>query len=239
MRGNLREFSVADLMQLYQIAVKSGTITVHGETGSNLIYFDRGHISGVGAEDWSLVSELRRIEWLNSDVRRQADLMDTKDTYVGLSLIARALLNPLAWERFVERQIEELVYPMLLWREGSFIAEVDVIPKVAPLRFNQSPQQLILNGARWEEEVYRAARDGFDRDTVWRRTSDVMVDAEEDALFLDLLDRPRSIADLASAAGVGVLMATACVQRLEGNGLVAPGHAAPLSWALAARAGAD
>ncbi|HUZ02270.1 MAG TPA: DUF4388 domain-containing protein [Thermomicrobiaceae bacterium] len=237
MRGNLREFSVADLMQLYQIAVKSGTITVHGESGSHLIYFDRGHVSGVGAEDWSLVGELRSIEWLSPDVRRQVDLMDANDSYVGLSLIARALLTPLAWDRFVERQIEELIYPMLLWREGAFIAEVDVIPKVAPLRFNQSPQQLILNGARWEEEVYRAGRDGFGRNTVWRRSSEVMVDTEEDALFLDLLDRPRSIADLAAAAGVGVLMATACVQRLEGNGLVAPGQASSVNWTLAARAG--
>ncbi|HET9014672.1 MAG TPA: DUF4388 domain-containing protein [Thermomicrobiaceae bacterium] len=237
MRGNLREFSVADLMQLYQIAVKSGTITVHGEAGSHLVYFDRGHVSGLGADGWSLVAELRRIEWLSSDVRRQVELMDTTDTYVGLSLIARALLTPLAWDRFVERQIEEIIYPMLLWREGAFIAEVDVIPKVAPLRFNQSPQQLILNGARWEEEVYRAGRAGFGRDTVWRRTSDVHVDAEEDALLLDLLTRPRSIADLAAAAGIGVLMTTACVQRLEESGLVESAHESNVSWALAARVG--
>lgn len=222
MDGNLSEFSVADLLQLYQIAVKTGTIEVQAGERRHTLYLDRGHVSGVGAEGWELVTELRRIEWLTPEVRQQLDLMEDGGGYVGLSLIARALLTPRRWDQFVELQIEELIYPILSLTEGTFIAEVDVIPRVAPLRINQPPQQIILNHSRWEADMRAAAQEGFGGQGVWRRTR--LPDTDDD-LLLHLLNRPRRLDDLAPAAGLSRLQVTDRMRRLRALGAVVPASA--------------
>lgn len=222
MRGRLAEFTVADLLQLFQISGRIGTLRVIGDAGDFTLYLDRGHVSGVGAAHWHLITELRRLEWLAPEVRQQLDVMESSEGFVGLNLIARALLSPASWEQFIERQIEELVYPLFSWQDGEFAAEVDVIPQVAPLRVRQPPQQLILNAARWEEELRQASRDGFGRDTVWRHSFEPVSPSRAQDRLLALLDRPRTIADLSTAAGVSILQTIERFRQFSARGLIEP-----------------
>lgn len=228
MHGRLTEFTVADLLQLYQIAGKIGTLRVIGETGDYTLYLDRGLVTGVGAAGWHLIDELRRLEWLTPGVREQIDLLEGDGGFVGLSLIARALLTPPNWEQFVERQIEELVYPLFTWTDGEFIAEVDLIPSAAPLRVQQPPQQLILNAARWDDGLRQAIRDGFGPETVWQRSGEpLLLDQMHDRLIA-LLHRPRTLADLAAAAGLSIIHVIERIRALSASGTV---EAAQSDWA--------
>ncbi|MDI3341330.1 MAG: DUF4388 domain-containing protein [Sphaerobacter sp.] len=220
MRGRLDEFGVVDLLQLFQLSGKTGTLEVRDGRHAATLYFDRGRLSGVGADHWSLVAELRRIEWLAPEVRQQVDLLEQDGSHVGLSLLARALLTPAVWDQFVERQVEALIYPLLELTQGEFVAAVEGIPRVAPLRLDLAPQQLILSAARWQEEVRRAAYEGMGPASVWRRTA--AADGRTDELLLTLLRHPRSIADLAAAAGASVLQTVRQVARLSREALVEP-----------------
>lgn len=234
MRGKLSEFSVADLLQLYQIAGKSGRLTVWNEAvgvdgehrgRTHTFYFDRGLVNGAGADQWHLMTELQRIELLPEDVREQLAALEDDESQAGLGLIARALLTPPAWDQFVDLQIEQLIYTPLAWRQGDFEAEVDAHPRIAPLRIKQAPQQLILNAARWEEEIRRAETDGIDRDGWWQRTdaSADVTNGEQDPL-LTLLAQPRTLADLASAAGIGRLPLIDRLRSLNARRLVEQHH---------------
>lgn len=232
MRGKLSEFSVADLLQLYQIAGKSGRLTVWNESAgvgmdaenrvrSHTFYFDRGLVSGAGADQWQLMAELQRIELLPEDARRQLALLKSDDSQAGLGLIARAVLTPAVWDQFVDLQIEQLIYTPLAWRQGDFEAEVDTHPRIAPLRVKQAPQQLILNAARWEEELRRAETEGIARNGCWQRTgASADVTGEERDPLLTLLDHPRCLADLARAAGIGRLPLIDRLRALNARGLV-------------------
>lgn len=218
--GRLDEFSLGDILQLYQISGRTGTVRVwRGDGPAHMIFVDRGRVSGAGADDWSLVDQIRRIEWLTAEVKSQLDFMDDDGGVTGLSLIARALLSAHAWEFFTERQLERLVYPALTWTSGEFEATVDEIPRVAPLRINQSPQQLVLSAARWEEEMRSAEEQGFSPDSAWVRTSETRPDVarspDEPCQVITLLEHPRTIDDLSAAAGLSSLRVIDQIRQLS------------------------
>jgi hypothetical protein len=225
MRGSLEEFSLGDILQLYQISGRTGMIRAwRNDSFTHVIYVDRGRISGAGADQWNLIEEIRRIEWLTEDVKNQLSFIEGDGGGTGLSLIARALLSTHAWENFTERQLEQLVYPALIWGRGEFEAIVSQVPKVAPLRVNQSPQQLVLSAARWEEELRSAERAGYSSDTRWTRTEladRYAVDVtDEPQQLLAMLSRPRTIDDLASSGGMSTLRVIDQVRQLCDAGLV-------------------
>lgn len=225
MRGRLDEFSLGDILQLYQISGRTGMVRTWRENSlTYIIYVDRGRISGAGADHWSLVEELQRIEWLPGHVREQLQHMDDEGGGTGLSMIARALLSQHAWDYFTERQLERLVYPALLWASGEFEAIVSEVPRVAPLRVNQSPQQLVLSAARWEEEMRSADRAGYSGDSRWVRTNraeQLSVDTlDEHYQLLPLMAHPRSIEGLAAAAGMNSLRVIDQIRQLVDAGLV-------------------
>jgi hypothetical protein len=225
MRGTLEEFSLGDILQLYQISGRTGIIRAwRSDSFTHLIYVDRGRISGAGADQWNLIEEIRRIERLTDDVKEQLEFIEGNGGGTGLSLIARALLSTHAWENFTERQLEQLVFPALIWTTGEFEAVVSQVPRVAPLRINQSPQQLVLSAARWEEELRSASHAGYAIDSLWVRTD--MADrytvdvTDEPQQFLPLLDRARSIDDLATASGMSTLRVIDQLRQLCDAGLV-------------------
>jgi hypothetical protein len=225
LRGTLEEFSLGDILQLYQISGRTGSVRAwRDDSLTHIIYVDRGRVSGAGADQWDLINEIQRIEWLTDDVKTQLGSIGRDGGGTGLSLIARALLTPNAWDCFCERQLERLVYPALTWTKGNFEATVSEIPKVAPLRINQSPQQLVLSAARWEEELRSAEQAGFTRGSVWVRMRDVpdstVETADEHHQLLPLLDRPRSIEYLAAAAGLSSLRVIDQIRQLCDAGLV-------------------
>lgn len=220
MYGRLDEFSLGDILQLYQISGRTGTVRVwHGERSPHMVFVDRGRVSGAGADDWNLVDQIRRIEWLTDEVKSQLNFMEQDGGVTGLSLIARALLSAHAWDFFTERQLERLVYPALTWTSGEFEASVDEIPRVAPLRVNQSPQQLVLSAARWEEEMRSAEEQGFAPGSMWVRTSDlppgVARSPDEPCQVITLLEHPRSIEDLSAAAGLSSLRVIDQIRQLS------------------------
>ncbi|MEX2425894.1 MAG: DUF4388 domain-containing protein, partial [Thermomicrobiaceae bacterium] len=197
MRGSLEEFSLGDILQLYQISGRTGIVRAwRGESLTHVIHVDRGRVSGAGADQWNLIEEIRKIEWLTEEVASQLNLIVRDGDGTGLSLIARALLSSYAWDCFCERQLERLVYPVLIWSTGEFEAAVSEVPRVAPLRINQSPQQLVLSAARWEEELRSAESAGFNRYSRWQRTDvahTMTFDTDEHHQLVPLMERPRSI----------------------------------------------
>jgi hypothetical protein len=210
LRGSLEDFSLGDILQLYQISGRTGNVRAwRGDSLTHVIYIDRGRISGAGADKWDLIDEIRRIEWLTDDIKQQLESIGRDGSGSGLSLIARAMLSPYAWDCFAERQLELLVFPALTWSTGEFEATVSGVPRVAPLRVNQSPQQLVLSAARWEEELRSAEQSGYTRCSRWIRTEDssnILIETvDEEHQLLPLMDRPRTIDDLAAASGLSTL----------------------------------
>ena len=155
-KGSLREASLPDVLQLLSMGKKTGCLAVTHKTNFGYIYFDKGKISYA-----SIVNRRDRIgdmlikagtitsEQLQSAIDAQGKQRDKRigDLLVDLGFITRDKLHD-----HVRVQIEEAVYLLFTWNEGTFNFEADVTPERQDLLVSINPESLLLEGARRVDE---------------------------------------------------------------------------------------
>ena len=131
-RGSLREASLTDVLQLLAMGKKSGCLSVTHRNAFGSIFFDRGRISFA-----SIVNRRDRLgdllvsngiisrDELDLAIAAQASEPERRlgEILVALSLISREELH-----QHIKRQIEEAVYYLFTWTQGTFTFEADQFP---------------------------------------------------------------------------------------------------------------
>jgi tetratricopeptide (TPR) repeat protein len=155
-KGSLREASLPDVLQLLSMGKKTGCLSVTHRNNFGYIYFDKGRISYA-----SIVNRRDRIgdmlvktsaitpEQLQQAIDAQGKQRDKRigDLLVELGHITRDALH-----EHVRVQIEEAVYLLFTWHEGTFNFEADVLPERQDLLVSINPESLLLEGARRVDE---------------------------------------------------------------------------------------
>src|SRR4029077_15091031 len=120
------------------------------------IYFDRGRISYA-----SIVNRRDRLgdilvkhEKITQDQLDAAIHPQTKerDKKLGEILVIQNVLTQQELERYMRMQIEESVYYLFTWTQGTFNFEADVRPEQQDFLVSINPESLLLEGARRVDE---------------------------------------------------------------------------------------
>lgn len=220
MQGTLSEFTLAELLQLFAMAERTGTIMVHSPEQQSRILLESGRVVGIGLEEFDVHRELRACELLPTRSGAALDAVVPTPGTPGLSFIVRNLVEPDRWSLFARRCVEQQIYPLLNEPKGSFDIVVERVP-FCPLTVSVSVQQLVLDGSRWEAEMAEHRRDGFGLTTRWQRTGQVPAEcslATTDWLVWAALEEPTAVASLASRVCIPDLEATAAIRRLTKSG---------------------
>jgi tetratricopeptide (TPR) repeat protein len=155
-KGSLREASLPDVLQLLSLGQKSGCLSVTDRSSFGYIYFDRGNICYA-----SIVNRRDRLGDLlvkNGlvDAEVLAGAVESQGTRaakrLGEILIEREAITREQLERYIRIQIEEAVYHLFTWTEGSFYFEPDQQPEDGALLVAINPEGLLLEGARRVDE---------------------------------------------------------------------------------------
>jgi len=210
-KGSLREASLPDVLQLLAMGKKTGCLSVTHRNNFGYIYFDKGKISYA-----SIVNRRDRIgdmlvkagqisqEQLQSAIDAQGKHRDKRigDLLVELGFLSRDKLH-----EHVRIQIEEAVYLLFTWNEGTFNFEVDVKPERQDLLVSINPESLLLEGARRVDEwsLIEKKIPSFDVvfDADWRKlaATDLVLTPEQQAV-LQYVDGRRDITHLVEASGL-------------------------------------
>jgi hypothetical protein len=225
MQGTLAEFTLAQLLQFMSIAERSGTITVRSSERASRLLVDGDRISGWGFDDYDLLETIEECELLPESVRASLNGVIRKSDTPGLSAVVSNLVEPGRWSAFVERILEQEVYPILNSDDGEFEVRVGPCPP-APLRFSLPVNSLILDGSRWESEIEAAEQAGLSVETAWQRNSELphastSLDAQQWMIWA-ALTTPRTIANLARSLCLPNLPTISAVRRLRQLELVVP-----------------
>jgi hypothetical protein len=225
MQGTLAEFTLAQLLQFMSIAERSGTITVRTGARHSRLLVDGDRVSGWGFDDYDLLATIGSCELLPEPVRASLDGVIRRSDTPGLSAVVSNLVEPGRWSAFVERVLEQEVYPILNSEEGEFEISVGPCPP-APLRFSLPVNSLILDGSRWESEIEAAEQAGLSVSTRWQRSSDTpnagaSMDAQQWMIWA-ALTTPRTIEDLARSLCLPNLPTIGAIRRLRQLELVVP-----------------
>src|SRR5438132_924226 len=155
-KGSLKEASLPDVLQLLALGQKTGCLSIADRSNFGYIYFDRGRIcyaSIVNRRDrlGDILVKNTKItqEQLDAAIARQSKQRDKK---LGELLVAMGTITQPELERYMRVQIEEAVYFLFTWTQGTFNFETDVRPEQQDFLVSINPESLLLEGARRVDE---------------------------------------------------------------------------------------
>jgi tetratricopeptide (TPR) repeat protein len=155
-RGSLREASLPDVLQLLAMGKKTGCLAVTHRQSFGTIFFDSGRICYASIVnrrdrlgDLLLKHGLITRPQLDAAIAEQVDRPDRR---LGEILIANGLLQPDQLREYITQQIQEAVYFLFTWTQGTFSFDPDVRPDTRDLLVSIGPESLLLEGARRVDE---------------------------------------------------------------------------------------
>jgi tetratricopeptide (TPR) repeat protein len=236
-KGSLREASLADVVQLLALGMKSGCLSVADRSRLGQIFFDRGRITYARIVnrrdrlgDLLVRDGVLRAEQLQEALETQAHEPDAR---VGELLVARGLISQDVLNRYIGIQIEEAVFHLFTWTRGTFFFEAGERPAAGEATVSINPESLLLEAARrvdeWSliEKKIPSLDHIFDVDPERLSAIEVELTPEQQKL-IPLLDGTRTVNDLIDKTGLTEIDAGKALFGLVQAGFArSAGHRAP------------
>ncbi len=159
LRGNLRDFTVIQLLNLINLAKKTGTLVVDGPNEQAHVSFRDGRLSyaRIGNEDNRLASILHRASRLT--VNQYRALIEraghVSDKELGLMLINAGYIQQDEILTSLQAYYTDVVRRLFTWVEGFFRFEPNLLPPDDRITVRIELENIIIEGARqlreWEQ----------------------------------------------------------------------------------------
>jgi tetratricopeptide (TPR) repeat protein len=210
-KGSLREASLTDVLQLLAMGQKTGCLSVTHRSNFGSIYFDKGRIcyaTIVNRRD-RLGDILVKSGRLQQEQLEEAIALQARqpDMRLGDLLVSHGMLSREALHDQIRVQIEEAVYFLFTWTQGTFNFEADVRPDQQDFLVSISPDALLLEGARRVDEWSLIEKKlpsfdlVFDVDRPRLEASAAALTAEQQTL-VRLIDGRRDVHQLVEESGL-------------------------------------
>jgi tetratricopeptide (TPR) repeat protein len=208
--GSLQDVGLADICQLLAMGRKTGCLSMTDRSNFGYVYFDDGRVTY--ASVLNRPDRLGELLVRNGAITR-AQLSDAMEAQahergvrLGQILVRHGALTDEELRRWVSRQIEEAVYYLFTWDQGSFHFDPEQRPEDDGLMLVNIPaESLLLEGARRVDEWGLIEKKIPSFDLVFQVVKEP---GEEDELtsqqrkILPLLDGERTLEDVVTEAGL-------------------------------------
>lgn len=163
LKGNLRDFSAAQLLNLISLARKTGTLTIEGSEVTRL-YFRDGHLvyAEAGDSHWnSLTQILRRAGCLSEEqsLALQVRAQGTGDKQLGHLLIQAGQVTQGDIIQSLRGHVLETTYQLFPWSEGLFRFESNQEAPADRITLALDLDGVILEGTRRLKEWRQLAEE--------------------------------------------------------------------------------
>jgi len=161
--GPLRELGLHDVFQLLDLSRKTGVlrITSHLRDNDGTVFFDSGSIvfASIRSNPHRIGDRLVANGRITAEELERARALQQREggkRRLGQILVEMGSLTPHELEHEVERHIEEVVFELLSWREGSFsFAEGSLEGAPADALVALPTEKVLMEGARRIDEWSR------------------------------------------------------------------------------------
>ncbi len=157
LKGNLRDFTITQLLNLINLARKTGTLMVEGPNEKVWISFKEGRLAyaQVGQEDNSLATILYKAKKISAGqhkaIRARAGTMSDKE--LGLLLINANYISQQDILNSLQMHFVGIVNRLFSWVEGFFRFENDLLPPDDKITVRISLENIIIEGSRRLREL--------------------------------------------------------------------------------------
>lgn len=152
LRGNLRDFTVTQLLNLINLAHKTGTLVIEGPNEVAKVSFRDGKLAyaQLGQEDGHLATVLHKSNRLSTGQLRAIQLRaaHVTDKELGLLLINSGHMSQDDILTALQAYFTDAVRRLFTWVEGFFRFENDMMPPEDRITVRLDLENLIIEGAR-------------------------------------------------------------------------------------------
>lgn len=159
LRGNLRDFTITQLLNLINLAQKTGTLIVDGPSEQAQVSFREGKLAyaRIGRDDGSLASVLHKANKLNANqyrtISERAGRISDKE--LGLLLINAGYVSQEDVLLNLQAHFMDVIRHLFTWVEGLFRFENGLMPPEDRITVKLGLENLIIEGSRqlreWEQ----------------------------------------------------------------------------------------
>src|SRR5688572_1862091 len=158
LKGNLRDFSTTQLLNLVSLAKKTGTLVVDGPGQGAQLAFRSGKLiyAQMGQEDSNLTHILHKASKPNDEPARVLRERPSRasDKELGLLLINAGYVSQADILLSIRAHVLDIVYRLITWAEGMFRFEQDSLPGDDKITVPIELENVIIEGSRrmreWE-----------------------------------------------------------------------------------------
>lgn len=210
--GSLVDVSLADICQLLALGRKTGCLTVTDRSNFGYIYFENGRV--VFASVLNRPDRLGELLVKNGAIQR-GDLSRAMEEQsresgkrLGEILVGFGALSQDELERWITVQIEEAVYHLFTWNQGSFHFNPEERPDEGQVFLvSLNADGLLMEGARRVDEWSLIERKVSSMEIIFKMVRDPQEEEEVDLSvnqnkLLPLMDGTRTVFDLVRDSGL-------------------------------------
>lgn len=211
--GALQDVSLADICQLLGMGGKTGCLSITDRSNFGYIYFEKGRViyaSVLNRKDrlGELLVRNHAItrKDLSTAVEQQAAAKGKK---LGEILVEIDAISEEVLQRYIQVQIEEAVYHLFAWNQGSFHFDTDQMPDEDGIYLvSIPPEALLMEGARRVDEWSQVEKKIPSFDIVFQldkhpdESDDDVELTKEQKKVLPFIDGVRTVHEIMDEAGL-------------------------------------
>jgi tetratricopeptide (TPR) repeat protein len=212
--GALQDVSLADICQLLGMGKKTGCLSLTDRSNFGYVYFEKGRV--IYASVLNRRDRLGELLVRNHVITRK-DLStameqqaENKGQRLGEILVEIEALGEEDLQKYIQTQIEEAVYHLFAWTQGSFHFDTDQSPEEDGIYLvSIPPEALLMEGARRVDEWSQVEKKIPSFDVVFQFDKDPDESDEEVELtkdqkkLLPFIDGQRTVNEIMDEAGLG------------------------------------
>lgn len=157
LQGNLRDFSITQLLNLVNLACKSGILIIEGPSDTAKLAFREGKLSyaQLGQEDSSLPVIMASTKKISKQQAASLKMRtgNVTDKELGLLLINAGFFSQEAIIASLQDYYVDLVRHLFAWVEGYFHFESNAVPPEGKILVRIDLENLIIEGSRQLKEM--------------------------------------------------------------------------------------
>ncbi len=211
--GALQDVSLADICQLLGMGMKTGCLSITDRSNFGYIYFEKGRI--IYASVLNRRDRLGELLVRNHVITRKAlsDAIEVqgqaKGKRLGEVLVEKGSISQEDLQRYIQMQIEEAVYHLFTWQQGSFHFDTDQMPDEEGLYLVSIPAEaLLMEGARRVDEWSQVEKKIPSFDVVFQldknpeESGDDFELTKDQKKVLPYIDGVRTVTEIMNEAGL-------------------------------------
>lgn len=227
LEGSLREFGLADILQLLYFQRKTGVLTVQGRLDKVRLLFHEGNIVSAESGKRDAGSRVGRV-LLKKGVITPENLKTAIEEHkrTGQRLGAILITNGFATQEDVREvlvfQLTETVTQLFSWREGKYEFTPQGVPEDKGVTLSLDTQHLLMDGLRLYDE-WSDIEGMISLDSVFEKTGESAqgLDDEEQEIF-ELADGKNDVYTIADLTGLESFQVSKTLISLAERGLIEP-----------------